>query len=234
MTFVRRLALKISGAVVRFASPGCKEWAEGLAREVAVIDGDRRALGWAIGSIRVLFDRREAPLRSVEEIPAAARRLASEIAGMRFNGTILTMLLMLNALLKELNAKGPEEHIGYGLVVLACLYVAAMGRPAAPRHEPAGEDVGVQALFYRADLERFLAFYSRSVLWSYLPGAAMAWVGLVLEEPGGFRAHPVLAASLFLVCAAFAPVQRLMLRRYQRRLRELDEVLAEGGEGTAA
>lgn len=37
MTALRSLAVRISAAVVRWASPGRKEWAEGLARELAFI-----------------------------------------------------------------------------------------------------------------------------------------------------------------------------------------------------
>jgi hypothetical protein len=65
MTFIRRKALEISSWVTWLASPGCKEWAEGLEREVAFIDSDWRALGWAIGSARLLLEPQEAPLRSL-------------------------------------------------------------------------------------------------------------------------------------------------------------------------
>jgi hypothetical protein len=68
MTLVRGLAMGISARVVRWASPGCKEWAEGLAREAAVIESDWGALRWAIGSTRVLLDRRAVPLRSLDEV----------------------------------------------------------------------------------------------------------------------------------------------------------------------
>jgi hypothetical protein len=60
MTFLRRKALEISRWVTWLAAPGCKEWAEGLEHEVEFIDNDWRALAWAIGSSRVLLDRREA------------------------------------------------------------------------------------------------------------------------------------------------------------------------------
>ncbi len=75
MTLVRRLALTISDHVERWASPGCKEWAEGLERETAVIESDWAALRWALGSTRVLLDRRPAPLTSLDEVPAATQKL---------------------------------------------------------------------------------------------------------------------------------------------------------------
>ena len=75
MTLVRRLAVRISSRVVRWASPGCKEWAEGLEREAAVIESDWAALRWSIGSMRVLLDRRAARLTSLDEVPAATQKL---------------------------------------------------------------------------------------------------------------------------------------------------------------
>jgi len=86
MTLVRRLALGISRRVVRWASPGCKEWAEGLEREAEVIESDWAALRWAIGSTRVLLDRRAAPLRSLDEVPAAVQKL---VDGAMVFGTLI-------------------------------------------------------------------------------------------------------------------------------------------------
>ncbi len=76
MTLVRRAGGgDFEHEVVRWASPGCKEWAEGLEREAAVIENDWAALGWAIGSTRVLLDRRPAALTSLDEVPAIAQKL---------------------------------------------------------------------------------------------------------------------------------------------------------------
>jgi len=83
---VRRLALGISRRVVRWASPGCKEWAEGLEREAEVIESDWAALGWAIGSTRVLLDRRPVSLTSLEEVPAATQKL---VDGTMVFGTLI-------------------------------------------------------------------------------------------------------------------------------------------------
>jgi hypothetical protein len=73
MTLLRGLALKISNAVVKYASSGCREWAEGVAREVEFVQGDWAALGWAIGSMRLLLDRREATVCSMGEAVARAQ-----------------------------------------------------------------------------------------------------------------------------------------------------------------
>jgi hypothetical protein len=86
MTPIRRMAVGISSRVVRWASPGCKEWAEGLQREAKVIESDWAALRWAIGSTRVLLDRRAAPLRSLDEVPAAVQKL---VDGAMVFGTLI-------------------------------------------------------------------------------------------------------------------------------------------------
>jgi hypothetical protein len=86
MTLARRLALTISDEVVRWASPGCKEWAEGLEHEAAVIESDWAALAWALGSTRVLLDRRAAPLRSLDEVPDAVQKL---VDGTMVFGTLI-------------------------------------------------------------------------------------------------------------------------------------------------
>src|ERR1039458_8355339 len=92
MTLLRRLALGISSSVVQWASPGCKEWAEGLEREGAVIQSDWAALRWAIGSTRVLLDRRPVSLTLLDEVPAATQKfveMARQRAGLILGFSIL-------------------------------------------------------------------------------------------------------------------------------------------------
>jgi hypothetical protein len=60
VTTVRSLAVQLSKFVARHASAGSCEWAAGLTREIEFIEGDWRALVWALGSMRVLLERRSA------------------------------------------------------------------------------------------------------------------------------------------------------------------------------
>jgi len=76
MRLIRRLAVRISKKSVERAKPGCKEWAEGLEREVEFIEGDWRALGWATGSLGVLLRNPPKPLGNAEEIARAGRLFA--------------------------------------------------------------------------------------------------------------------------------------------------------------
>jgi hypothetical protein len=61
----------------------------------------------------------------------------------------------------------------------------------------------------------------------YWPGALLIGIGAVLEDPGYFREHPIFAAALLFLCVGFVPLHRGVVRKYQRRLHELDAVLAE-------
>jgi hypothetical protein len=67
MTVVRKMAFKISALVIRFSSAGNKEWAAGVAGEIDFIENDWKALAWAMGSLRVLLNRKSAPIRSLED-----------------------------------------------------------------------------------------------------------------------------------------------------------------------
>src|SRR5580704_6882861 len=79
MTVVRRSAMRIAAFVVRYAAPGCRDWAEGLAREAEFIEDDWSALGWAIGSTRVLLDRREATVSSLSEAASKAQHFLESL-----------------------------------------------------------------------------------------------------------------------------------------------------------
>jgi hypothetical protein len=94
MTLARKLASRISAFVARHASPGWKEWAEGMTREVAYVEGDWAALLWATGSLRVLLEPREAPIRSVAQVPALARKFVENARKGTSNMAALSMLPM--------------------------------------------------------------------------------------------------------------------------------------------
>jgi len=157
MSAIRGLAVRISGVVVRRASPGCKEWAEGLAREVEFIESDWRALGWAIGSLRVVLDRREEPLGSLAEVPKAAQRLVETIRG----GVGMWPLISQGPLYywKLLDAKCSVERGGcwlivFGSIIAATFLVVERCRLKEPFKDDVYDDILACARFYRAELER--------------------------------------------------------------------------------
>jgi hypothetical protein len=110
MTTVRKLALKISTAVVKYSSPGCKDWAEGLLQETAFIENDWSALGWALGSTRILLDRREAPISSIADVSTAAQKFVEA----KRNGSGVWLFMFVQTILYALkfsHAKSrPEER----------------------------------------------------------------------------------------------------------------------------
>jgi hypothetical protein len=225
VTTLRSLTVRISDVVVEYASPGCKDWAEGLAREVAFIRNDWAALGWALGSTRVLLDRREAPIASLSEIPGAAQRLAEEIRCARF-GWIFPFLMSLNYGLRVLNARSQTQRVGCWLVVFACLYMGIFLRARFPREKPYSADVGVNAIYYRLELERLLGYYSKATTVLHYAVVLLAAIGIVLAKSGGFREHPIYGVCLLFVCSAILALNRVMARKYQRRIHELDALLA--------
>lgn len=77
MNLIRTAANRIANFVVRYASPGSKEWAQAIAGELSCIENDWQALGWALGGLRVLFSIQPAPLHSLADLDEAARKHAN-------------------------------------------------------------------------------------------------------------------------------------------------------------
>lgn len=232
MMLVRGLAMKISGAVVRYASPGCKEWADGLAREVGFVEGDWAALWWALGSARVLFDYREAPIRSLAEVPAVARRLAE--SQRRGNGTwIFASVYSLISADRFLHTVTWLERAGCGLTVLGWISVATVVfLEWRKRLEVApADDVIALVQFYRDKLERVRDLSRSPRSWIAGFGFSTLCVGLMLGERGGVKAHRVWVGGVGLLWAGAMLLFVQARRINRRRLERLDALLAEGGGG---
>jgi hypothetical protein len=226
MTSLRNFALGISRFVVRYASPGSKEWAEGLAREVAFIESDWSALAWALGSMKVLLDYREAPLASLQDAPAAARRFV-EI--MRF-GAGLGWAILFGPLYvwKLFYATSWPERAGCVLVVFSSIAAATLlltmrRRLKDPRNDNIYEDDVACAQFYRAELERYYC----STVW-IASSVLLGWsVGIMLAARGGLYFHAVFSAGIVLLALAAAPFIAVAQRINRRKIERLDALLAE-------
>ena len=105
---------------MRHASPGCKDWAEGLAREVAFIESDWAALAWALGSTRVLLSYRAAPIGSLAEVPAAAQKLVEATRSSAL-GMWLPIMQGPLYLWRFFRARSPLERGGCALVVFCSI-----------------------------------------------------------------------------------------------------------------
>jgi preprotein translocase subunit SecG len=220
MTLVRRVAMKISGGVVRYASPGCKEWAEGLAREVEFIEGDWAALRWAAGSSRVLLDRRAAPMTSHADVAERARRFSESLS----NGSSSPMFIVafLN-LIRLVVTASPQQRIACGVLVITSIYMGFVVLVQQRKRQALSDTVGDSTLYCKLELERQRDFLRSGIGRSVRLAAVLFFIGMVFTQRGGFRANPFFTAFGVLVCVL---VTILILRQPRRVQREIDEVNA--------
>jgi hypothetical protein len=226
MTFVRRVAMTISNTVVEYASPGCKEWAHGLAQEVAYVEGDWAALGWALGSARVLLDYREAPIGSLADLPAAAQRFAES----KRKGNWTWIFVFSQVLIygdKFFRATSWPERAGCGLVGLSFIFLGTGALIEWRRRltVPPSDDVIALIRFYQAELERVRDLPRSLKGWIAAAAFTILCVGLMLAERGGVRAHPGWDASIGLLWVGTVLLALQTQRINRRRLDRLDSLL---------
>ena len=231
MTIIRKKALEISSWVTWLASPGCKEWAEGLEREVAFISSDSRALAWALGSMRVVFDRRETPMRSLTEVPSAALRLVERVRGGRY--FVIPIIQGPQYLWMFFLAKSCSERVGCGLVVFGSLVggislLLERRRLKPPYKDDVYDDDVACARFYRVELERYNS-------WLWVPTSVFLsyFMGINLAMLGGIRARLVLSGLTTLAWLVVLPAMLHARRINERRLERLNALLAENGDVTS-
>lgn len=200
MTALRKLALKVSDFVVQFASPGSKDWARATLREIEFIEDDWTALRWALGSTRILLQRRELPISSVAEVPQAALRFAKEIRKRTVAGCIVCLTEAVWFGVFAHRMPNPIQRMGCYLLVGAMLYMliqllARRGALSLGGELPADPDA------YRSELERQRDFHRDGWLWSR---AIAMTPGLPLICLGGAIAHPASAHRLGVMAAYFS------------------------------
>jgi hypothetical protein len=229
MSLIRRLALKISDEVVRYASPGCKEWAEGLAREVEFIGSDWAALAWAIGSTRVLLDRREARIGSDTTAPSKWF-----IAGGGLD-RIFLLTCFLNLLAQFIGisrAKDWNDRIGWGLVALGWGYWTISFVMDRLREQQAPADRrSLESLFLiRLGLERRLKRYRSVRRWFPQLATASGCTGLLMVGDA-IHSNPIYGGVIIVGGAAFILLQCLETpANIHKRIGRLDEFIAKRQE----
>jgi hypothetical protein len=230
MTLVRRAAVRISEKVVQRASPGNREWAEGLAREIAFIEGDWRALGWAIGSLRVLFLNPPKRLRTVSEIARAGRIFA----GRREHTPPVIFLVMVmqtfsNGLLAVLPIRrhGPLDRTGFAVAAVSAAYLAVVGwMESRMRERPENMDDWAWIEFYRGEMVRLRDLYAGF-------GAVFS-VAIVLLCAGSalgveWLTGPFLPSGLIALCMFVARPFSRPRQSFQRKLDNVDSILQQSG-----
>ena len=225
MTLVRSVAMKITGVVVRYASSGCKEWAEGLAREVGFIEDDWTALWWAIGSTRVLLDRREAPMTSLSEAAWKAQHFLESVRRPNYTYIFFFCQALMYAL-RLLNANNLQQRVGCVLVVLGgmCVGIFTVLRPRMVQLPPNDEDAEAWAVYFRRELERRS---SSRVFVGVFFSLAVYGVGVLLAERDGAGAHLIFAMSMGVILMFGASFFVWKRRQFQHQIEALDAVLKE-------
>jgi membrane protein implicated in regulation of membrane protease activity len=194
MTLVRGAAVKISAFVVRWASSGCKEWAEGLAREVDFIESDWRALWWALGSARVLLDYREAPMTTLDEVPEAAEKFIKFARGRAFCMCLLSLMGPLNVLIWFPRMKSWTGQAACAAVVLGSIASGVfLWKELRRPKKPVNDETTEWSLFYKKELEHcnstliisvaiFLCYYVSCAFFgpNYAYGFACLMLGMLL------------------------------------------------------
>jgi hypothetical protein len=179
MNLVRSMAVGISHRVVRWAAPGCKDWAEGLEREVEFIESDWRALAWAVGSTWVLLERREVDATSEGKIRAQAPRFVDIFIWGCYACWIFDIWIKISA------AKSTFGRIEVSLALFPLTYWLAASIAKSVRGKPSWLDTDARRMFDRKELERKLARYRTVRRWFPALATLSFTTALVMEREGG-------------------------------------------------
>jgi hypothetical protein len=220
MSLIREVAGGISRFVVRHASPGSKEWAEGLAREADFVESDWKAFAWSLGSMRVLFSYREAPLRSLDDLSTEAGKYAERMRH-RFSSTggvwIVNLIQTLCWIVNLTMARDLHHRVGYFLIVsgfitltIHTLILSRETYDIPDRDDPAGMvQYYKTGLKHSCSLNRFSFVATASFI-------VLAGAGLVIVSRGTYLE--------FLIGFVWIALLIFVLQKRQSNLRKLEEI----------
>lgn len=218
MTVLRGLATRIADRTVRWASPSAKEWAKATAREVEFIPSDWRALAWAIGSTRVLLDRRA---------PAATGSQPGPKRPSVYDWFAWLMYLDADAWVcgKLTSSAGWEQRLGWSLVLLCSSYWSACSvfDWLRERWKPSPSDIRAYRQFLRQRLELKLTRYRTVRRWFPLLASLAGWSGYLLVVRGQVHLWGWVAFCLW---AAAHPVGDTPAK-IRARIERLDLLIAQ-------
>jgi hypothetical protein len=224
MKIVRTAALKISAKVVRYSSAGNKEWAAGLAREVDFIRSDWGALLWSLGSLRVLLDRRPAPIRTYDDLWPLVQKYVKAASQMKvFIFVAATQLLQSGSRFFE--SGSTVGRAGNAMMSVAWIIsgIYAFVDWRTKKKLLAGKDLPELIGYYRDYLEKQVNWFWSSRWWMGLCTTLLVYPGIMLVSPhfrsGGYLDFLILCFFAILTFPLYAR------RNARRRLQELDALL---------
>jgi len=224
MTIVRTAAQKISAKVVCYSSAGNKEWAEGLAREVDFIQSDWGALLWSMGSLRVLLDRRPAPIRTYDDLwPLVQKFVKASRQTWTWVIFVATQLIQAHSQFSESNSTA--KRAGAAMIAVAWttsgIYMTIVWLTERKRF--ANKDLPELIGCYRDYLEKQVKLFRSSRWWITIYMLLLLYPGIMLSSPdfrsGGYLTFLILC---FFAILTFPLYSR---RNARRRLQELDALL---------
>jgi hypothetical protein len=230
MRLARRLAVRISKKAVEKAGPRCKEWAEGLAREVEFIESDWSALAWAVGSTRVLLRNPPKPFCNAAEIARAGRLFA----GNREHVPPMIFLLMamqvfdnVERLVFRWGRTDDLQRAGFLIAAVSAAYLAMVGwMEHRMGKRPEDMDDGAWIDFYRREMVRLRDLFSGFGI--LFPAAIVSMcAGNLLGTEDATR--PYLTVCFTAACLVMLRLVSWPAERFQRKLDGLDSILRQGG-----
>lgn len=219
MTMIRRIAIGIAVWVSEFSVPRGQEWALASASEVVDIPGDWAALRWALGSVRLVFQRSQ-----TDEGSRAA-----------FHGSLwFQLFIWLPQLLtcvpnifKTTNSL--SERIGWGMMALGSGWWCGstfLDR-LRERSAPPWRDFNASRSYALKQLQRRLRRYRSVWRWSSPLVTICSCSGYLMAcaRPG----HSPIFASLVVAFGAVAIWMQCLEtpERIQERIDRLEERMAE-------
>ena len=222
MSLVRKSADRIAGLVVRYASPGSKEWAQAIESELLYIESDWRALGWALSGVRVLFDRQPAPLRTIADLDVEAKKHAERRLHAVNNGWLVTyvrLLPLLSYALALLLGVARGRHIFNSTVELLGLFFLVPLFYVRTR-EPNVPDMDDKAGLVRFYVDELSAVSRNSLtFWMFVAGFVLIIFGIELEIRFGWES---VVSLLWLLVLALVLTKH---RNDRRRLAQVEALL---------
>jgi len=220
MSLIRGLAEGVSRFVVRHASPGSKEWAEGLAREADFVESDWKALAWSLGSMRVLLSYRKAQLRSMDDLSIEAGKYAERMRHL-FSSTggvwIVNLLQTLCWIVSLTMAKDLHHRVGYSLIVsgFITLTIHTLIQSRKTYDVPDRDDSAGVVQYYKTGLKHSCTLNKFSFV-ATVSFILLAGAGLVIVSTGPYWE--------FLIGFVWIALMVFVLLKRQSNLRRLEEI----------